>query len=72
MEVVMKLTYLPFLNAPESLGSSNFFSEVGVFQLVAQEQAIFDTFSADLRERGKEEIPRWGNSLIIKVRATQG
>lgn len=68
----LHLNYRTFLNAPESPGNSDLFSEVGVFQLVTQEQASLDPLSSVLRERGKKEIPRWRNSLIIKVRATQG
>lgn len=68
----LHLNYLTFLNAPESLGNSDLFSEVGVFQLVTQEQTMLDPLSLGLRERGKKEIPRWRNSLIIIVRATQG
>lgn len=55
-----------------TLGNSDLFSEVRVFQLVTHEQASLDPLSSDLGERGKKEIPRWRNSLIIKVRATQG
>lgn len=68
----LHLNYLTFLNAPESLGNSDLFSEVGVFQLVTQEQTMLDPLSSGLRERAKKEIPHWRNSLIIKVHATQG
>lgn len=68
----LHLNHLTILNAPGSLGNHDLFSEVGVFQLVTQEQTMRDPLSSDLRERGKKEIPCWRSSLIIKVRATQG